>query len=226
MKTQKNLLVIFVLAGYLLFSCDKINEAKEKVGETKEAFNNLKNLTEKTKDFVENFEENMDKSNARAAERKKRGDTVAMHYEKLGAMFPESIGDFNMDGELNGSTNKMAGMSQSVAKQIYVNDEGDKLTIEIKDFNGSATTYVTGVMAAYMMEGYEIDDSNQHVKTFKLSDDIKGMKTYGKKNKKAQVDLMVTDRFHINLSMENQESWDKALEIIQEEMALDGLVEL
>ena len=226
MKIQRNLLLIFVSVGCLLFSCDKINEAKEKASETKEAFDNIKNLTEKTKDFVENFEENIDKSNDRAAERKKRGDTVAMHYEKLGAMFPESIGDFNMEGELNGSTNKMAGMSQSVAKQMYLNDIGDELAIEIKDFNGSATTYVTGVMAAYMMEGYEIDDSNQHVKTFKLSEEIKGMKTYGKKNKKAQVDLMVTDRFHINLSMENQENWDKALDIIQEEMALDELVKL
>ncbi len=226
MKIQRNLLVIFVLAGGLFSSCDKINEAKEKASEAKDAFDNLQNLTEKTKDFVENFEENMEKSNDRAAERKKRGETVAMHYEKLGAMFPESIGDFAMEGELNGSTNKMAGMSQSVAKQIYINDNGDELTMEIKDFNGSATTYVTGVMAAYMMEGYEIDDSNQHVKTFKLSEEIKGMKTYGKKNKKAQVDLMVTDRFHINLSMENQKNWDKALEIIQEEIALDKLVKL
>ncbi len=98
--------------------------------------------------------------------------------------------------------------------------------IKIRDFNGSATTYVTGVMAAYMMDGYEIDDSNQHVKTFKLSDEIKGMQTYDKKNKKAQVDLMVTDRFHISPSIENQENWDKALEIIQEEIALNELVKL
>ncbi len=225
MKINKSVLLSVLLSG-LFFSCDKINEAKEKVSETKEALSNLKNLTENTKDFVENFEDNLEKSNDRAAERKKRGDTVAMHYEKLGELFPTSVGDFSKEDELNGSTNKMGGMSQSVAKQVYKNADGDKLTLEIKDFNGSATTYVTGVMAAYMMEGYEIDDSNQHVKTFKLSDEIKGMKTYGKKNKHAQVDLMVTDRFHINLSMENQENWDKALEIIQEEIALDELVKL
>jgi len=192
-------------------SCDRYDEAKN-------ALNAVKNLAENADDI----QESMDEANKRMEDRKKRGDTLAIHYEKLAEYLPESFAGYKKDGDIDGGTTTSPGLgSFSNVSQRYLNASGDEVEIDIVDYNTAFAMYST-IMAAYA-SGIEIDNTEEQIKGFEYSDEIKGWTVLRKKDHVAEAYIGVNDRFHISVQADNQESTDFVIDVITKNMSVDRL---
>ena len=210
-STALTVCVCMILASC---SCERFKEAKS-------AINNVKNL----KDAAENMHESLEQAEERLEERKKRGDTLAIHYEKLAEFLPGSFEGYEPVGEMQGGTNTTPGMgSYSNVNQDYENQAGDRLSISIVDYNAAYALYTT-IMAAYV-SGFEIDNTEEHIKGFSISDDVKGWTVHRKKENRAQIYTGVSDRFHITVEADNQEDIGFVMDVTTEEIALDKLAKM
>lgn len=143
----------------------------------------------------------------RWAERKAKGDTVAMPYKDLQSYLPDVSG-YTKDGGPKGSQVNMPGMgSWSQTEQAYAN--GDKrIKIQIVDYNASQMAF-SGVTAMYKM-GYSMEDDNEKSGTIDIGiKDVAAYETIYKNDKRSKLVLIVADRFMIEL--ENEGSEDSAL---------------
>jgi hypothetical protein len=207
-------IVFFILVFTTACSCERYNEAKN-------AVNTVKNLAKN----AENIQETMEEANKRMEDRKKRGDTVAIHYEQLAEYLPDSFLGYEKDGDMDGGTTKTPGLgSYSNVGQRYLNKNGDKLEINIVDYNTAYAMYST-VMAAYV-SGFEIDNTNQQIKGFQYSDDVKGWTILQKKDQVAEVYAGVSDRFHITVKADNQKSVEFLMDVTTKEIPVDKLASL
>ena len=191
----------------------------QKSDETKQALSILENA----KEIGENMEKEVEKAKDRRQERIDRGDTQAMHYEKLAEFLPEEIEGYEKDGEMEGNTLNMQGMSYSTVSQSFENSNGDKIKITIMDYNAAENMY-QGLMAMYS-SGIEIDNTDEHGKGFKIGDDIQGWEVFKKKSKDSEIHAGIVSRFYVNIEAENQESTDFAKAILNQ-LALDDMSEL
>jgi hypothetical protein len=207
--------IVFTLLVFVAScSCERYEEAKN-------AVNAVKNLAEN----AENIQESMEDANDRMEERKKRGDTIAIHYEQLAEYLPESFDGYEKEGEMDGGTTKTPGLgSYSNVGQRYLNADGDKVEINIMDYNTAYAIYTT-TMAAYA-SGFEIDNTNEQIKGFEYSDDVKGWTMLQKKDHVAEAYAGVSDRFHITVHADNQESIDFVMDVATKEIPIDRLAKL
>lgn len=212
MRTVIQFTFIFSLLVFVTScSCERYNEAKN-------AVNLVKNLAEN----AENIQESMEKANNRMEERKKRGDTLAIHYEQLAEYLPDSFAGYEKDGDMDGNTTKSPGIgSYSNVEQRYLNANGDNLEINIVDYNAAYAMYST-IMAAYT-SGFEIDNTNEQIKGFEHSDDVRGWTVLHKKDHAAEAYAGVSDRFHITVQADNQENIDFVMDVITREIPVDQL---
>ena len=215
MKTFNQITIVFSLLVFTTScSCEKYNEAKN-------AVNAVKNLAKN----AENIQESVEEANKRMEDRKKRGDTVAIHYEQLAEYLPDSYNGYEKDGDMDGGTTTTPGLgSYSNVGQRYLNQNGDKLEINIVDYNTAYSMYST-VMAAYA-SGFEIDNTNQKIKGFQYSEDIKGWTILQKKDHVAEAYAGVSDRFHITVKADNQESVDFVIDVTTKGIPVDKLARL
>jgi len=214
MKTTIRSTIFFTLLVFVAScSCDRYDEAKN-------AINAVKNLAEN----AENIQESMDEANKRMEDRKKRGDTIAIHYEVLAEYLPESFAGYKKDGDIDGGTTSTPGLgSFSNVGQRYLNPDGDEVEIDIVDYNTAYAMYST-IMAAYA-SGFEIDNTDETIKGFEYSDEIKGWSVLRKKDHVAEAYVGVSDRFHISVQADNQESTDFVIDIITENVPVKRLAE-
>ena len=212
MKSTIRFTVFFSLLVFVAScSCDRYDEAKN-------ALNAVKNLAENADDI----QESMDEANKRMEDRKKRGDTIAIHYEKLAEYLPESFAGYKKDGDIDGGTTTSPGLgSFSNVGQRYLNADGDEVEIDIVDYNTAFAMYST-IMAAYA-SGIEIDNVDEQIKGFEYSDEIKGWTVLWKKDHVAEAYIGVSDRFHISVQADNQESTDFVIDVITQNMSVDRL---
>ncbi len=207
-------LVFSVLVLATSCSCERMNEAKN-------AVNAVKNLAEN----AESIQESLEEADKRMEERKERGDTVAIHYEQLAEYLPDAFDGYQRNGDLQGATTKTPGLgSYSTVSQEYQNQSGDKLEINIVDYNTAYAMYTT-VMGAYAA-GFEIDNTEQQVKGFQHSDDVKGWTILQKKDQKAEAYAGVSDRFHIAVKADNQDNVDFVVDVTTKEVPVDKLAKL
>ena len=195
-------------------SCERYEEAKS-------AVNAVKNLAEN----AESIQQSMEDANNRAEERKKRGDTVAIHYEELAEYLPDDFNGYEKDGDMDGGTTKTPGLgSYSNVEQKYLNANGDRLEVSIVDYNTAYAMYST-VMAAYAA-GFEIDNTNEQIKGFEHSEDVKGWTILHKKDQMAEAYVGVSDRFYIMVKADNQEDIDLVLDVTTKKIPVDQLAKL
>jgi hypothetical protein len=139
----------------------------------------------------------------RWAERKAKGDTLAMPYKDLQAYLPD-VNGYSKDGGPKGSQVNMPGMgSWSQTDQEYSN--GDKrIKVQIVDYNASQMAF-SGVTAMYKM-GYSMEDDNEKSGTIDIGlKDVAAYETIYKKDKRSKLVLIVADRFMIELENEGSE---------------------
>ena len=207
-KTLSALAIILFTASC---SCERLQEAKQ-------AVDNVKNLAEAAESMGEEIQE----AEKRLEERKAKGDTMAIHYEELAKLLPESYKGYEKSGDLDGGTTKTPGMgSYSNVSQRYENADGDRLRISITDYNAAYAMFTT-VMGAYMA-GFEIDNTREHVKGFEAGDDMRGWTSFQKKDGDVELNAGIGDRFHISVEADNQEDVDMVMDVATEAINIDKL---
>jgi hypothetical protein len=204
--------MVFSLA-LVLFSCG------EKVDDLKQAAE----VIQRAPEIANNIEKSQKESELVKAERKKRGDTTAMPYEKLQGFLPASINGYKAE-EPSGETIDMQGMSYSNVSRRYVktNADGteDRIEIDILDFNAVETMFSA---QAFWVVGIRKEDQNSKEMTFDPG--LKNSYAYEKfmkQSKDVELSYAVAFRFIVNMKANNQTSTDN-LKAIAKTMKLDEL---
>lgn len=192
--------LIFSISTIVVFSWIACSGVSEKVQEAKNAANVINNM----EDAAKNIEQSQKEGEAKMAERRKRGDTIAMPYEKLKAFMPTDLQGFTAEGEPEGNFVKQPGMSYSSLKQNYKN--GDKtLSVTLTDFNGVAGLY-TAAFGLYAT-GIEIENNDEILKGWNPeTGSAKGFEQFRKKSKDANVTVGAGERFVLVVSATAQDN--------------------
>ncbi len=210
-----------LINSFAIFIILTIASCGGKVKEAKDSLNNIKNLA----DAADNISKEMEEANEKLAERRDKGDTLALHYEDLAKYLPESVGDYQKVGDLDGGTTNMAGMgSFSNVSQNYENSDGHRLEINILDYNAAQMMFVTA-MAAYA-SGFSVDTPENMMKGLEISDEIKGWQEFKKKSKKSTSVVGIANRFYVQVEADNQENTDFTNSVIEDDIEIDELASM
>lgn len=147
-----------------------------------------------------NITEQMDAHAKRQAERKEKGDTLAMPYTTLQTYLPD-ISGYQKDGGPEGSQMNVPGMgSWAQVSQRFSN--GDKqIEVNIFDYNGSVNAF-TGATALYSMGISQEDDQKKSQTSDMGVNGVAAYETVYKTEPRAELILIVMDRFMIQLESE------------------------
>lgn len=194
--------IICALSSVIILSCGGSKKDDfEDIKSPSNAFEALSNLSKAGKEM----KNNLSKAEEKIKERKERGDTLAMHYEKLMEFLPEEIDGYKRK-EPNGSSVNMAGMSYSSVDARYEKEDGEYIKITIVDYNQAYGIYQSAT--AMWAMGMSIDTPTEKANGVKLNDEIAGWETFKKKSKEATLTLGVGYRFWLNIEANKQENTD------------------
>ena len=171
-------------------------------------------------EVAEKIGEAQSASSERWEARKRKGDTLAMPYKDLQAYLPE-ISGYTKDGDAKGNQVNMPGMgSWSQTEQRYINGEKN-IDVQIADYN-SAQAAFAGVTAIYKM-GYSAEDDEKKQGSTDLGmKDVAGYETIYKNDQRAELNVIVADRFFINIKSYGDNSAD-LVRSVAKNMKLDEL---
>lgn len=172
-------------------SVDAIKQATEAVSKIKSSFDSLNLSSEEAKKFY--------------AERKAKGDTIAMEHSKLITLLPASIDGMKPDGNPNGSTQNALGFSISVAERDWKQTDSansPRIKISITDIGGKEESY--SMMALPLMLNFSNDDEDRRTNVFKpnLPHTIM-ISDFDKRTKNNSLIVVTRYRYIINLSSVN-----------------------
>lgn len=142
------------------------------------------------------------------ADRRARGDTVAMPYTELQKMLPKSISGYTKAEEPGGSSQSMGAFSMSEAEQRYTaaaGADGVEPTIEVKivDFGGTEGAY--GMFALPMMMNIQREDAHSRMRTLTLEPDHTwASEDFNKDSKDARITAITRYRYAITVEANNQ----------------------
>jgi hypothetical protein len=211
---MKKAFVLFTCFWALfLFSC------KDKSGNETSASDDAGHVSELKSDADKEVSETT-VSNVKWEERKQRGDTLAMPYKDLQQYLPEVSG-YSSQGGPKGSQVNVPGMgSWSQTEQRFEN--GDKtLKISIFDYNSSHQAFV-GLTSMYSM-GFSFEDDTKKQAPLDLGKkDVSAYATIYKNEPKADMIIVVSDRFIVHVESEG-ENGEEFLKSIAGNMKLEEL---
>jgi len=155
---MKKILLLIIAVSFIGFiGCG------EKAQELKDTADAMKTIQE----AASNMEETQNAAEAYRAERKKRGDTLAMAYTKLQEFLPASIAGYERQ-EPEGESMNMGEVSFSQASVRFVKKAADGsenyVNVHIYDYNQTYNLYA-GIIA-FWKAGYQKEDANSFEKTF------------------------------------------------------------
>lgn len=208
MKTQ---LIILASAMVLLAGCEQAQKAKE-------SYSAISQLSK----AGENIEATLDEAKNQRTEREKRGDTLSLPYKELQQFLPTEVSGYTA-GELSGQSQKMSGMSFSMADREFTSGEST-VKVSLIDYNGADEMY-QGLSAMYSM-GLEQENDEKILgpSTLKM-DNVTGMETFYKKDGRAEMSLAINGRFLLNLTADKQKDMS-LLKSVAEDMDLEKLSKL
>ncbi len=183
----KNIL-IFAIISFLFVSCG------EKVDEIK----NAAEVISKAPEIAENFEKGTNASQIKFEERRKRGDTLAMHFSKLIEFLPKNLDGF-VASKPEGQTANYGGFSLSTATIEFAKDNNtSNVKVTIADYNQGYETW--GALAMWTQSNLNIESTDGWQKTYKSGiENVYGMESYNKSSKRAEMFFAVSYRFYITL---------------------------
>ncbi|MFN6943771.1 MAG: hypothetical protein ACK4ND_02415 [Cytophagaceae bacterium] len=193
------------LAGLLavLSSCG------ESIQDAKNAYSVMKNASE----ISDNYVKAQSEAQKKLEERRAKGDTLAMNYKELQKFLPSEIKGYTGEGEIEGNSVNMEGMSYSSVEHNY--KKGDSyLNISLVDYNSAHDLY-SGLTAMWAT-GMSIEDNNQIANGTSLKNGtLKGWEVYHKEEKRAELMLGVVGRFFLSISLDQQDNTDLIKEIAE-----------
>lgn len=180
--------------GLLISGCG----ANEKVNEMQQTYNNVQSMAE----AGEKMDEAQKHLEARAEERRKRGDTLAMSYQDLQKYLPAQVQGYTAQ-EPEGQSTNVPGMSFSTANRNYTNTQGETVTVTVIDYVAAAG--MLNAYAAYSQAGFSMEDNHGYTRGF--STDIEysgGWEKYDKDSKAAEVHYVLGGRFLVSIETPNK----------------------
>lgn len=158
------------------------------------------------------------------AERRSKGDTVAMGYQELQKFLPSAPDGYAADGEPGGSSQSMTGFSMSQAEQRFNKPAGadgntPSIQVTIVDFGGTQTAY--SMMALPMMMNLSQEDGHHRMRTLKMdAPHTWGSEEFNKDSKDAKVTAVARYRYLITVEARGQGGDEsEAMKRIAEEIA-------
>jgi len=212
---------IFLLigAGMMVFLSSSCGSSSKDSSEEVELDSNP--LTALAK-IGEEVQKKMETSEEKLAERRERGDTLALNYKELQKYLPESMEGYERS-DPEGQSMTMQGMSYSMASVDFNNDNGDYVRITLVDYNSAYNLYsMTSTMWA---TGISIEDDEQKANGVKLDNGITGWEVYRKIDRESSVMLGLGYRFILTVEATNQESTEFVKSVVKS-MDMDKLMEM
>ncbi|MCU0447110.1 MAG: hypothetical protein MUE85_19620 [Microscillaceae bacterium] len=145
------------------------------------------------------------------ADRKKKGDTLAIPYKELQKYLPKELKGYTLAGEMKGQQMNMQGMSFSRAEASYQKGD-DRLDVSLNDYNQAFGLLQMLTMAWSMGISEENDNGKSGVITLAGH---KGWEEYSKSGKEAKVLLAINERFFIEARAENQSDTEFLKSVVQ-----------
>lgn len=170
----------------------------------------------------EKIKENMEAYQSKKEERRKKGDTLSMHYKELEKYLPEIPG-FEKKREPRGEMVNMPGFGGWSKTEQEYKGPGGVIKIDLDDYNQSANGFT---MAAAVF-GMNMQVENDREKSGSFDTGIPGVKGYEKLVKKSgRVTLFyaISDRFFLQLHGRDGVTIDD-LKKVANSMALAELAE-
>lgn len=191
---------LLLLSVAFLFSCGG-NENSD-IKQTMDAINNMGKLA----DAAQNVEDHQKVAAEKIAARKAKGDTLAVHFEKLQAYLPSSISGYTPEKPYGQSVN-MGGFSFSEASRKFVkkNSDGSEDYIEVKlvDYNQAYEIY--SGLTIWISSGMSVENSDGYERGFKPGPEyVYGWEKYSKGNKNAEIFMAIGFRFLLSIESNNQ----------------------
>jgi hypothetical protein len=182
---MKNRHLLFSAIASLFFLCGctgkraEQEKAENAPGNAAEA---LHQLTDKAKDI------------------KDKGTAEPIDFRKLKTLFPEKVGGLSRT-ETSGEKNGAMGFTISRAEARYSGDGGASAHLEILDTGGVAGAG-TMALATWAMADIDKETKTGYEKTTKL-EGYKAFEKYDRPGKSGELNVLVADRFVINISGSN-----------------------
>ena len=162
----------------------------------------------------------VEQSTDRAAQRKAKGDTLAMPYKNLQNYLPE-INGYSKDGGPKGSQMNLPGMgSWSQTEQEYVNGEKN-ISVKLVDYNAAYNTLL-GATTVYKMGFSSEDDTKKQGAADLGLKDVAAYETIYKDGSRAELIVIVADRFFIEIES-NGSNDAELIRSVAKNMKLDDL---
>lgn len=190
----------------------------EQAEKAKESYSAISQLSK----AGESMEATMDQAKTQRTAREKRGDTLSLPYQELQQYLPTAVSGYTA-GELSGQSQKMSGMSFSMADREFTAGEST-VKVSLIDYNGADEMY-QGLSAIYSMGLEQENDEKVLGPTTLKIDGVSGMETFYKKEGRAELSLALNGRFLLNLTATNQKDL-ALLKSVAEDMDLKKLAKL
>ncbi len=202
MKNTSILLFLIIGAFFIFGSCQ----------ETTQNVKNLNEFSKTLKDLGEQLEKGAEELSEKNKARKAKGDTVAIHYNKLKEYLP-SISGYTIDGEPDGQISGAQGLSYSQLTAKYKSNNGkEKVKVTLVDYNAALPLYTLATAA--LKSNFFIENNRETTKGIDLGiEGVAGMKTIKKKDKKSNVILGVGDRFMVSIEASGQAEQEFAVSV-------------
>jgi type II secretory pathway pseudopilin PulG len=164
---------------------------------------------------AENIKTSMDEAQKFYADRKAKGDTIAMEYKALEEYLPKDIAGYKPEGGPTGNKTSMQGFSMTTAEQSYVSTGGDanspaRIKVTLADYGGTEGAYgVASLPLAFAMSS-EDDHHRMGSKKFDIPYTA-GIEEYNKDNKDAKVSVGSRYRYWVVVEASNQKDDQSAM---------------
>lgn len=202
--------VLLTVSIFLLVSCG--GKESQDLKQTMDAMK----AVSKSGEVAENMQEQTAIAEKRLAERRAKGDTISMHFEKLQEYLPAEISGYKAEVPYGQSFNAM-GLSYSEASRKFLrkNADGSEDYIEVKlvDYNESYQIYAG--LTAWVTSGFSIENTDGYEKGFKTNSDYAfGWEKYSKNDKRATVMVAIGYRFLLTVEADNQSGTEDLKNIV------------
>ena len=138
-------------------------------------------------------------------------DQEAIPYKELQKFVPTSLAGFSEDGDADGSTMSMNGMSFSTAERHYKKG-GQDLNVTIVDYHGAATMYSSAAMAWGM--NMQFEDEESKMETFN-DGDFHGVIEVQKKEQQTRLIGGYKNRYFVEIDLNGASNKQAVLDILK-----------
>lgn len=147
------------------------------------------------------------------ADRRAKGDTIAMNYKDLEGFLPSAPSGYTADGGAKGESMNMGVFSMTTAEQRFMagtDPDVARIHVTIADYSGSTAGY--GVMTPFMAMNMSSEDDHHRAGSVPIGlPTTFGMAEYNKDNKDARITVGTRYRYMITVEASGQKGDESKL---------------